>query len=99
MHGAPKQSPIGGLKINFNRRAVIGDRAARTGKVGDGKAFVTAVEQVARSRTGESGESAVSIPDPRGRAGNASGEHWSKMLSIALDLTKARVGIRAISFY
>ena len=34
-------------------------RAARTGKIGDGKIFVTAVEQVIRIRTGESGESAV----------------------------------------
>jgi nitrogen regulatory protein P-II 1 len=34
-------------------------RAARTGKIGDGKIFVTAVEQVVRIRTGESGEEAV----------------------------------------
>src|SRR5512134_1396700 len=34
-------------------------RAARTGKIGDGKIFVTAIEQVIRIRTGESGESAV----------------------------------------
>ncbi len=34
-------------------------RAARTGKIGDGKIFVTAVDQVIRIRTGESGESAV----------------------------------------
>ena len=34
-------------------------RAARTGKIGDGKIFVTGVEQVIRIRTGESGESAV----------------------------------------
>ncbi|HXX82368.1 MAG TPA: P-II family nitrogen regulator [Casimicrobiaceae bacterium] len=34
-------------------------RAARTGKIGDGKIFVTTVEQVVRIRTGESGESAV----------------------------------------
>ncbi|MBU6484866.1 MAG: P-II family nitrogen regulator [Betaproteobacteria bacterium] len=34
-------------------------KAARTGKIGDGKIFVTAVEQVLRIRTGESGESAV----------------------------------------
>ena len=34
-------------------------RAARTGKIGDGKIFVTAVEQVVRIRTGESGEQAV----------------------------------------
>jgi nitrogen regulatory protein P-II 1 len=34
-------------------------KAARTGKIGDGKIFVTGVEQVIRIRTGESGEAAV----------------------------------------
>ena len=34
-------------------------KAARTGKIGDGKIFVTAVEQVVRIRTGEIDESAV----------------------------------------
>ncbi len=34
-------------------------RAARTGKIGDGKIFVTAVEQVIRIRTGESGDAAI----------------------------------------
>ena len=34
-------------------------KAARTGKIGDGKIFVTEVEQVVRIRTGESGESAI----------------------------------------
>ena len=34
-------------------------KAARTGKIGDGKIFVTSVEQVIRIRTGESGEAAV----------------------------------------
>ena len=34
-------------------------KAARTGKIGDGKIFVTTVEQVIRIRTGESGENAV----------------------------------------
>ncbi|MEW6415480.1 MAG: P-II family nitrogen regulator [Pseudomonadota bacterium] len=33
--------------------------AARTGKIGDGKIFVTPVEQVVRIRTGESGEAAI----------------------------------------
>jgi nitrogen regulatory protein P-II 1 len=33
--------------------------AARTGKIGDGKIFVTSVEQVIRIRTGESGETAI----------------------------------------
>ena len=33
--------------------------AARTGKIGDGKIFVTSVEQVVRIRTGEKNEEAV----------------------------------------
>jgi nitrogen regulatory protein P-II 1 len=34
-------------------------KAAKTGKIGDGKIFVTAVEQVVRIRTGETNEDAV----------------------------------------
>ena len=34
-------------------------RAARTGKIGDGKIFVRAIEQVIRIRTGETGEAAI----------------------------------------
>ncbi len=34
-------------------------RAARTGKIGDGKIFVTAVEQAIRIRTSESGDDAL----------------------------------------
>ena len=34
-------------------------RAARTGKIGDGKIFVTPVERVVRIRTGEQDETAV----------------------------------------
>ena len=37
--------------------AIIG--AARTGKIGDGKIFVTNVEQVVRIRTGETNDAAV----------------------------------------
>jgi nitrogen regulatory protein PII len=33
--------------------------AARTGKIGDGKIFVYAVEQVIRIRTGEAGPEAI----------------------------------------
>jgi nitrogen regulatory protein P-II 1 len=33
--------------------------SARTGKIGDGKIFVSSVEQVVRIRTGESGEDAI----------------------------------------
>jgi len=34
-------------------------KSARTGKIGDGKIFVSSVEQVVRIRTGEIGEAAV----------------------------------------
>ncbi|MDZ4141935.1 MAG: P-II family nitrogen regulator [Methylotenera sp.] len=34
-------------------------KASHTGKIGDGKIFVSAVEQVIRIRTGETGEAAV----------------------------------------
>ena len=34
-------------------------KAANTGKIGDGKIFVTALEQVIRIRTGETGKDAV----------------------------------------
>jgi nitrogen regulatory protein PII len=34
-------------------------KAARTGRIGDGKIFVADVEQVVRIRTGETGEAAV----------------------------------------
>ena len=34
-------------------------KAARTGKIGDGKIFITSVEQVVRIRTGETNESAI----------------------------------------
>ena len=34
-------------------------KAARTGKIGDGKIFVTDVERVIRIRTGEQGEAAI----------------------------------------
>ena len=34
-------------------------RAARTGKIGDGKIFVSSVEQAVRIRTGESGSDAL----------------------------------------
>ncbi len=34
-------------------------KAARTGKIGDGKIFVSSIEQVVRIRTGETNESAI----------------------------------------
>jgi len=36
-----------------------GVTAAQTGKIGDGKIFVTAVEQAVRVRTGETGDEAL----------------------------------------
>ena len=35
------------------------ESAARTGKIGDGKIFVSSLEQVVRIRTGETGEEAI----------------------------------------
>jgi nitrogen regulatory protein P-II 2 len=35
------------------------EKAARTGKIGDGKVFVQTLEQVIRIRTGETGEAAL----------------------------------------
>ncbi len=35
------------------------EKAARTGKIGDGKIFVTPIEEVIRIRTGERGEDAI----------------------------------------
>ena len=34
-------------------------KTAQTGKIGDGKIFVTSVEQVTRIRTGETGSEAI----------------------------------------
>ena len=35
------------------------ENAAKTGRIGDGKIFVTTVEEVVRIRTGERGEEAI----------------------------------------
>jgi nitrogen regulatory protein P-II 2 len=35
------------------------EKAARTGKIGDGKIFVSSLEQVVRIRTGETGKDAI----------------------------------------
>jgi nitrogen regulatory protein PII len=37
--------------------AIIG--SARTGQIGDGKIFITSIDQAIRIRTGETGESAL----------------------------------------
>ncbi len=44
-------------KLDEVEEAIL--RSARTGKIGDGKIFVTDVEQVIRIRTGERGASAI----------------------------------------
>ena len=43
--------------VEASMEAII--KAAHTGKIGDGKIFVSAIEQVVRIRTGETGEAAV----------------------------------------
>ena len=48
---------VGDALVDRAIEAIV--KAARTGKIGDGKIFVTPVEQVVRIRTGESGEAAV----------------------------------------
>ena len=48
---------IGDKDVDRAIEAII--KAARTGKIGDGKIFVTSVDQVVRIRTGESGEQAI----------------------------------------
>ncbi len=44
-------------RVNEALAAII--RAAKTGSIGDGKIFVSDLEQIIRIRTGESGEGAV----------------------------------------
>ena len=44
---------------DFERALEVVADAATTGKIGDGKIFVTDLEQVIRIRTGETGEDAV----------------------------------------
>ncbi len=48
---------IAGSAVEAAIDAVV--RAARTGRIGDGKIFVSDIEQVVRIRTGETGEAAV----------------------------------------
>jgi len=44
---------------NVDRVIEAIENAARTGKIGDGKIFVSALEQVVRIRTGETGKDAL----------------------------------------
>ncbi len=48
---------VAGDRVEAAIEAIV--KAARTGKIGDGKIFVTSVEQVVRIRTGETGEAAI----------------------------------------
>lgn len=48
---------LAGDMVDSAIEAII--KAAHTGKIGDGKIFVTSVEQVIRIRTGETGEAAI----------------------------------------
>lgn len=48
---------VGDSLVEASMEAII--KAARTGKIGDGKIFVSTVEQVIRIRTGETDEAAI----------------------------------------
>ena len=48
---------VGDDLVEASMEAII--KSAHTGKIGDGKIFVSAIEQVIRIRTGETGEAAV----------------------------------------
>ncbi|MEH6583083.1 MAG: P-II family nitrogen regulator [Halioglobus sp.] len=48
---------VGDEQVDATIDAII--QAANTGKIGDGKIFVSAMEQVIRIRTGETGEEAI----------------------------------------
>jgi nitrogen regulatory protein P-II 2 len=48
---------VGDSQVDAIIDAIVG--AASTGKIGDGKIFVSAMEQVIRIRTGETGEEAI----------------------------------------
>jgi nitrogen regulatory protein P-II 1 len=48
---------VGNEAVDAAIEAII--KAARTGKIGDGKIFVTNVEQIVRIRTGETNEAAI----------------------------------------
>jgi len=48
---------VGDEQVQSAVDAIVG--AANTGKIGDGKIFVSALEQVIRIRTGETGEDAI----------------------------------------
>jgi nitrogen regulatory protein P-II 2 len=56
----PKVKVEAALKDDLVERAIEAiEKAANTGKIGDGKIFVTAIEQAIRIRTGETGADAL----------------------------------------
>ncbi|UFS55883.1 P-II family nitrogen regulator [Comamonadaceae bacterium M7527] len=56
----PKVRLEAAVPADLTERAIEAiEGAARTGKIGDGKIFVTTVEQVVRIRTGETGPAAL----------------------------------------
>ena len=56
----PKVKIEAAIKSDLLERAIEAiEKSANTGKIGDGKIFVTAVEHVVRIRTGEVNEAAV----------------------------------------
>jgi nitrogen regulatory protein P-II 2 len=56
----PKVKVEAALKDELVERAIEAiEKAANTGKIGDGKIFVTAIEQAIRIRTGETGAEAL----------------------------------------
>jgi nitrogen regulatory protein P-II 2 len=56
----PKVKVEAALKDDLVERAVEAiEKAANTGKIGDGKIFVTSIEQAIRIRTGETGADAL----------------------------------------
>ena len=48
---------VGDAMVERAIEAIV--KAARTGKIGDGKIFITSVDQVIRIRTGETNEAAI----------------------------------------
>jgi nitrogen regulatory protein P-II 2 len=48
---------VGDDQVDATIEAIV--KSANTGKIGDGKIFVSALEQVIRIRTGETGEDAI----------------------------------------
>ena len=51
------EAAVGAALVDSAIEAI--ETSARTGKIGDGKIFVTSLEQVVRIRTGETGQDAI----------------------------------------